>query len=83
MGKSLPSLTIDTGEVRLAINDDPNRVISFNPNDVVFAEKFYQFEQEFLEKEEEFRGKAEKRYTPTCVGKTLCHQNKSSILNVF
>ena len=59
MGKSLPSLTIDTGEVRLAINDDPNRVISFNPNDVVFAEKFYAFEQEFLEKEDEFRAKAE------------------------
>jgi len=55
MGKSLPSLTIDTGEVRLAINDDPNRVISFNPNDTIFMEKYYALEQDFLEKEDEFQ----------------------------
>ncbi len=35
------SLTIDTGVIRLAINGDESRVIAFNPNDALFAEKFY------------------------------------------
>lgn len=35
------SLKIDTGEIRLAINGDESRVIAFNPNDALFAEKFY------------------------------------------
>lgn len=35
------SLTIDTGVIRLAINGDELRVIAFNPNDALFAEKFY------------------------------------------
>jgi len=37
----MQSLQIDTGEIRLAINDDPNRVIVLRPNDAIFAEKFY------------------------------------------
>lgn len=35
------SLSIDTGVIRLAINGDESRVIAFNPNDALFAEKFY------------------------------------------
>lgn len=35
------SLSIDTGVIRLAINGDELRVIAFNPNDALFAEKFY------------------------------------------
>jgi hypothetical protein len=37
----MQSLQINTGEIRLAINDDPERVIAFNPSDVMFAERFY------------------------------------------
>lgn len=37
----MQSLQIDTGEIRLAINNDPERVIVFNPSDVLFAERFY------------------------------------------
>jgi len=35
------SIRIDSGEVRLLVNDDPSRVISFNPEDILFVEKFY------------------------------------------
>lgn len=35
------SLIIDTGEIRLPVNGDPARVITFNPNDVAFVEGFY------------------------------------------
>src|SRR5690554_1044760 len=34
------SLTIRTG-IRLLVNDDPARVIAFDPDDVQFAERFY------------------------------------------
>jgi len=37
----MESIRVDTGIKRIAINDDPNRIISFNPNDLLFAEKFY------------------------------------------
>lgn len=37
----MESIRVDIGLKRIAINDDPNRVISFNPSDLLFAEKFY------------------------------------------
>jgi len=37
----MDSIRIDTGEKRISINDDPNRVIVFNPNDALFVERFY------------------------------------------
>ena len=43
----MDSIQIDTGEKRIAINDDPERVIVFNPHDVIFAEKFYRLIGEF------------------------------------
>jgi hypothetical protein len=43
----MDSIRIDTGERRIAINDDPDRVIVFNPEDVVFAERFYAIVAEF------------------------------------
>ena len=43
----MDSLQINTGEKRIAINDDPNRVIVFNPTDVVFIEKFYRLIGDF------------------------------------
>ena len=52
------SLKIDTGEIRLAINDDPNRVIVLRPNDAVFAEKFYKMLGNFQSKFNEYRGRA-------------------------
>lgn len=35
------SIRIDSGEVTLLVNDDPSRVIKFNPEDILFVEKFY------------------------------------------
>ena len=35
------NINIDTGELRITINDDPDRVIVFNPEDHVFIESFY------------------------------------------
>jgi hypothetical protein len=37
----LQSIHIDSGVKRIAINDDPNRIIEFNPHDTLFAEKLY------------------------------------------
>jgi hypothetical protein len=53
------NLRIDTGVKRLTINNDPNRVIEFNPGDVVFSEKFYRLMANFKEKEKEFTARSE------------------------
>lgn len=37
----MDTLKIKTSEIRLSVNGDPGRVISFNPADTLFAEKFY------------------------------------------
>ena len=36
------SISIQTGGISLKINDDDSRVISFNPNDLSFAERYYE-----------------------------------------
>jgi hypothetical protein len=53
------NLTIDTGAKYISINDDPNRVISFNPFDVGFAERFYTLVKDFEIKQKEFATRAE------------------------
>lgn len=53
------SIRIDTGVKRILVNDDPQRVIVFNPDDVVFAEKFYHLLSDFESKEKEFVERAE------------------------
>lgn len=53
------NLNIDTGVVRLTINDDPKRVIKFNPSDVVFAEKFYRLIKEFELKQVSYQTRAD------------------------
>jgi hypothetical protein len=54
------SLRIDDGQIRLAINDDPDRLISFNPSDVGFAEKFYKLVAEFEARFREYLDRSEK-----------------------
>lgn len=50
----MDSIRIDTGVKRVCINDNPEKVIEFNPSDVIFAEKFYQLIKDFELKQTEF-----------------------------
>lgn len=54
----MDSLKIDSGEIRLSVNDDPSRVIAFNPDDTLFAEKFYKIVGEFESKMKEYKTRA-------------------------
>ena len=54
----MDSLVINTGEKRIAINNDESRVIVFNPHDVIFAEKFYNLIGEFQAKVKEYEPRA-------------------------
>lgn len=47
------------GVVQIAINDDPNQVISFVPDDVLFAERFYQLLNTLKIKEVDYKKRAE------------------------
>jgi hypothetical protein len=53
------SLQINSGEKRIAINQDPDRMIVFNPSDVMFAEKFYRLVGDFQSKSKEYRAQFE------------------------
>ena len=50
----MSDLKIDSGLKRITTNGDPNRVIEFNPDDLLFAEKFYALVGEFERKEKQF-----------------------------
>lgn len=45
--------------VILTINDDPNRVIEFNPSDIGFVERFFALMDSVEEKEAEYRNRLE------------------------
>ncbi len=55
----MDSIQINNGLKRIAVNGDENRVIEFNPEDIVFVEKFYGLIKEFEQKEVEFRQRAD------------------------
>jgi hypothetical protein len=55
----MDSIRIETGVKRIAINDDPTRVIEFNPSDVLFAERFYALMQEFEAKQVEYERRSQ------------------------
>ncbi len=53
------NLNINTGEIRLTINNDENKVITFNPTDVNFAHRFYELLEDFKSKQDELIKKAQ------------------------
>jgi hypothetical protein len=55
----MESIRIETGVKTLMVNDDPTRVISFNPGDVAFAERFYQLLKDFEVKQVEYQKRAD------------------------
>lgn len=59
------NIRIDSGIKRITINDDPNRVIEFNPEDVVFVERFYNLLSEFKSSEKDFLERAKQLDTET------------------
>lgn len=55
----MDSIRIDSGIKRISINDDPERVIEFNPTDVSFVERFYELIRTLEEKQAEYLVRAE------------------------
>lgn len=51
----MSNININTGEIRLTINGDENRVISFNPNDLQFIDNLYNLLADFENKEKEYK----------------------------
>ena len=54
----MDSIQVDSGVKRICINGDPARVITFNPGDVLFAERFYKIYDEFRAKMGEIKSRA-------------------------
>ncbi len=53
----MESLKLNHGTIRLAVDDDPNRVIAFNPADVGFVERFYGLIGLLEAKEQEYQAR--------------------------
>ena len=49
---TLQSIKIDDGLIRLAINEDEGKIISFNPEDTSFADRFYALSKKIHEYEQ-------------------------------
>ncbi len=64
----MDSLNFETNAIKLMINDDPSRVISFDPTDVIFASKFYDVIGEFNQKMIELQKQARKFERETAIG---------------
>lgn len=77
---ALPSININKEEgVRLLINDDPNRVISFNPKDVNFTQKFYSLLDFLQNKQEEYIKKAKEIDANTAIRKIEANEETIEI----
>ncbi|MFR4979081.1 MAG: hypothetical protein ACLUDG_09205 [Butyricicoccus sp.] len=55
----MENLSISSGAVELMIDNDPNRVISFYPTDISFAEGFYNLMQKYDHKQKEMEKRIE------------------------
>lgn len=53
------SIRINTGIIRLTIDDDPERVIAFNPEDIAFADAFFRLYADLSRKQAELEKRAE------------------------
>ena len=53
----MSGIKINAGEIALLVNDDPDRVIRFNPEDILFAERFYGLIKDFEEVQETYEKK--------------------------
>lgn len=67
----MDTIRTDSNIKRLTINDDPERLIEFDPTDVLFIEKFYQLYRDFEQKRIEFDEKS----------KALDEANKQAVEN--
>lgn len=53
----MDNLRIDAGVRRIMVNEDPARVIEFNPEDVLFVERFYALIKIFEEQEAKYQAR--------------------------
>lgn len=54
----MDSIQVDSGVKRICINGEPQRVITFNAGDVLFAERFYKIYDEIQAKMREMESRA-------------------------
>lgn len=55
----MDNIKIDSGVKRISVNGDETRIIEFNPEDILFIERFYGLMKKFEEKEKEFIARSE------------------------
>lgn len=71
----MDSIRIETKELRIQVNDDPNRVIAFNPNDIGFAKRFFDLIDACDRKQRDFLAE-EKRLLAENAGKPVIERNR-------
>ena len=79
----MDSLKVKSNAKRIAINDDPNRVILFNPSDVGFAERFYKLMEEFDTKISEFQDRIKNLESDNDTGEGTMPANFGARVEVY
>ena len=78
----MDSIKLNTGEKRISINDDPDKVIVFNPNDRLFIDKFYNLIHELQEKAQEFEKRESELLKNTEVDEFGAPLNFQEVINL-
>lgn len=87
----MESIKYNDGKIRLMINDDPDRVITFAPDDVGFVSRYYELvdfidgkQMEYVQKAEEIDKSSDmKDKDGLKLYKTMCEDIKNQIDYVF
>lgn len=79
----IQSLNINLGGVRLAVNGDKNRVIAFNPDDVGFAEAFYELIGKVDEYQKKYSAKAKELDEQAEVDEHGIKKNQPEIFKMY
>ena len=83
MEVNMENLNINTGEIKLMINEDPERVIEFNPDDIGFINEFYNLISEFDKKEKEYIERTEEAAKNTEVDQYGIPKNTGDTLKIL
>ncbi len=79
----IQSLNINLGGIRLAVNGDENRVISFNPDDIGFAEAFYTLIGKVDDYQDKYTAKAKELDEQTEVDEHGIKKNQPEIFKMY
>ena len=67
----MDTIRVSSQALRIAINDDPERVLTFNPNDAGFAQRFYSLVDRLENERKKFHSQLTDAADPVAMGRQV------------